>query len=386
MAGLTPLQVKNAKPGRWADGKGLYLLVKPSGSKSWVLRIQVSGKRRDFGLGSFDTLSLAEAREKAREGRKLAKAGLDPSFEWRRAKRPLPTFKALAEEYHASASRSWKNGKHKDQWLSTLKTYVFPKLGNTRIDQIGVSEIQAVLDPIWIEKAETARRVKQRIGTILNYAHGKGLRETEAPLKALQTLMKGVKQRRPKNFPAMPYAELPAFMDKLQRGEQTEGRKALQFLILTVARSGEVRRAVNAELDLERKRWCIPASRMKMGLEHVVPLSRQAMELAIQAKSEEPNSLLFRGLRGKAMSDMTLSKVLKDNGATGVTVHGFRSSFRDWVAEQTDFPGDWAEAALAHAPSNKVEAAYKRTRFVEQRGRLMQAWADFLLRSRNDQT
>lgn len=388
MGKLTALQVKNAKPGRHADGNGLYLLVKPSGARSWVLRVQVGGRRRDFGLGATDLVSLQEAREKARESRKAAKAGLDPTFERKRALRLIPTFKEVAEEYHQTVKAAWKNGKHTGQWLTTLDAYAFPMIGSVRVDHVDAPTIQSVLMPIWLAKPETARRVRQRIISVLDFAHAKGWRDTEAPRNAVNALLKRLKQ--PKagpGFAAIPYTDLPALMTNLREADPTSGRLALRFLILTAVRSGEVRGATWSEIDFEKTQWKIPAARMKAGDPHVVPLPPEAMEVLRSAREftdGKGDGLLFPGMRkGQVMSDATMAKALKLAGGGGFTVHGMRSAFRDWVAERTSFPGDWAEAALAHTLPSKVEAAYKRTKFVEQRRALMEAWAAFASGSSN---
>jgi integrase len=392
VAKLNAVQVRNAKPGRHADGKGLYLLVKPklnrktgaieSGAKSWVLRVQVTGRRRDFGLGSLDIVSLEEARDKARESRKLAKAGLDPALERKKALQLIPTFREAAKLYHTAVKGSWRNGKHADQWLSTLKVHAFPLIGAMRVDHIDAPTIQSVLLPIWLTLPETARRVRQRIGSVLDYAHGQGWRATETPRNAVNSLMKRIKQpRRGAGFAAMPYAEVRALMARLRDGQPSVGRMALQFLILTAGRSGEVRGAQWEEIDIDKQQWNLPAERMKAGEAHSVPLSPSAIEILRRireltgARKGQP---IFPGLKGQPLSDATLAKVLRVAGGGKATVHGMRSAFRDWVAEQTSFPGEWAEAALAHALPNKVEAAYRRTKFVEQRRQMMAAWADYL--------
>lgn len=397
MARLNAIQVRHAKPGRHADGKGLYLLVKPrqnrntgaieSGAKSWVLRVQVAGRRRDFGLGSLDLVSLEEARDRARESRKLAKAGLDPALERKRASRQIPTFREAAECYHAAVKASWRNGKHVDQWLSTLEAYAFPVIGNTRVDHVDAPAIQSVLMPIWLIKAETARRVRQRVGSVLDYSHGQGWRETETPRNAVNSLMKRIKQpRRSGGFAAMPYSDLPVFMRALRASDPSVGRLALQFLILTAGRSGEVRGAGWHEINFDKAQWDLPAERMKAGEPHSVPLTASVLEILqgvgqlVGSRDDRP---IFPGLKGQPLSDATLAKVLRVAGGGAYTVHGMRSAFRDWAAEKTSFPGDWAEAALAHALPNKVEAAYKRTKFLDQRRELMDAWAAYLERESN---
>ena len=390
---LTVTQAKNAKPGRHSDGKGLYLLVKPGGTKSWVLRVQHNGRRQDFGLGSFATdsvivpiplhkrrsLTLAEAREKARIGRELAKAGMNPSVVWRHVEEEVPTFRLAAERYHAQVSKGWRNGKHGEQWLNTLKSYAFPVIGNVSVDEIDAPAIQKVVLPIWLSKGETARRVRQRIGVVLDFAHGNGWRKTEAPMRALNQLMGGLKQPKGSNFSARPYKQLPEFIEKLRDGDFSVGRLALQFLILTAARSGEVRKARWRDVDLEAAEWRVPPENAKTARLHIVPLAPAAADILESLRemfAPKPTDLIFPGLKG-VMSDATLAKALRVNGGVDVTVHGFRSSFRDWAAE-TGFSDAWAEAALAHTNPNHTESAYRRTTFFEQRKeKLMPAWASF---------
>jgi integrase len=392
---LTNKQALSAKPGRHSDGGGLYLLVQPTGSKSWVLRVQHRGRRRDFGLGRFvaesidvdlpiqkrRSLTLAQAREKARLGRELAKAGINPSVIWRVEEEVAPSFAHAAEEYHAQVSKGWRNGKHGDQWLATLRTYAFPLIGPSPVDEIDAVAIQRVLTPIWLTKSETARRVRQRIGVVLDYAHGKGWRESEAPMRAVTQLLGGLRQPKGTNFAAMPYRALPEFMAALRDGEFSIGRLALQFLILTAARSGEVRKARWRDFDLNTNEWRVPAGNTKSGKLHIVPLVPRAGEILRQIADilgSDPDDLVFPGLNGM-MSDATLAKALRTNGGGGFTVHGFRSSFRDWAAE-TGFPDAWAEAALAHTNPNRTESAYRRTTFFEQRKeKLMPAWASHCL-------
>lgn len=317
----------------------------------------------------------------------MAKNGLDPSLERKKAQRAIPTFEEAARSYHETVKASWRNGKHADQWLSTLVAHAFPTLGAIRVDHIDAPTVQSVLLPIWLTLPETARRVRQRIGSVLDFAHGQGWRATETPRNAINSLMKRIKQpRRSGGFAAMPCAELPAFMGDLRNGTLTVGRLALQFLILTAARSGEVRGARWEEIDLDKAQWNIPAERMKAGTAHSVPLTPVAVEVLRQVReitSVRKGQPIFPGLKGKPLSDATLAKVLRVAGETSSTVHGMRSAFRDWIAEQTSFPGDWAEAALAHTLPNKVEAAYKRTKFPEQRRKLMAAWGDYLATKSN---
>ena len=397
---LTVRKIAYASPGRHSDGNGLYLLVKPSGSKSWVLRVQHNGRRQDFGLGTAviepigaeipiykrRSLTLAQAREKARIGRELAKAGINPSLHWRAEDKTIPSFEEAAKEYHAQISKGWRNGKHGDQWLATLKAYAFPVIGPLPVDRIDARSIQRVLTPIWLSKGETARRVRQRIGAVLDYAHGNGWRDSEAPMRALNQLLGGIKQPRSGNFPAMPYKDVPAFMSRLREGDLSIGRLALQFLVLTAARSGEVRKARWRDIDPEAQEWRLPAETTKSGKIHIVPLVPAALEVIelLRGICEiGPDDFVFPGFGGM-MSDATLAKVLRTHGGGGFTVHGFRSSFRDWAAD-AGFPDSWAEAALAHTNPNRTESAYRRTTFFEQRNeKLMPAWAAYCLGSRDN--
>lgn len=382
MGQLTALKVKAAKAaGTYQDGGGLMLVVRPSGAQSWQLRIQVNSKRRDFGLGSASDVSLADARQKADELRRQYRAGLDPVAIKRAAKAEaegIPTFEVAARRVHSEHKAGWRNAKHAAQWLSTLEEYAFPYIGQKPVSEIDGPEIRDLLAEIWLSKPETARRVRQRIGTVLDWAHAKGYRTAEAPMRSVS---RGLPRqpKRDNHFAALPYEDLPALMAELE-ATVSLGRLALRFAILTACRSGEVRGATWAEIDLKQRTWTIPAARMKAGKEHVVPLSRAVLEVLVAAepfRGRSKDAFIFPGKPGKPLSDMTLTKVLRDIGHTQITVHGFRSSFRDWAAEQTATPGDVVEAALAHTIKNKVEAAYRRTNYLEKRRVLMEAWADF---------
>ncbi|BCW87528.1 Prophage integrase IntA [Alphaproteobacteria bacterium SO-S41] len=382
MGSLTALKLKaSLAPGRYSDGDGLMLLVKPSGARSWVLRAQADGKRRDFGLGSAGAMTLAEAREKAAAVRKLYRNGGDPVAARRAerdARRSIPTFREAATLLHGELDGSWRNEKHRDQWLSTLTAYAFPALGALRIDQVEAPAIRETLLAIWLAKPVTARRVRQRIGAVLDWAHAQGYRSAEAPLRSVS---KGLPKQPKANghFAALAYTSVPTLMAQLQK-EPTMGRLALRFAILTAARSGEVRGAVWSEFDLAKATWTIPGERMKAGRPHTVPLSQQALDVLEQAqtlRTERGGEIVFASPRGGVMSDMTLSKVLRATGEATATVHGFRSSFRDWAAEQTSTANEVLEAALAHTIPNKVEAAYRRTNFLEKRVPLMAAWGAF---------
>ena len=376
MGKLNPLQVRNLKePGRYSDGDGLILEVRPGGSKSWIARLQANGRRRDYGLGSAKDISLGEAREKAREYRKQLRAGSDP-LEAKRLAREIPTFRTAAKTYHAEWKRRRRNAKHEAQWLSSLEAYAFPRFGDFRVDQIGNGHVRDALADIWLTKPETARRVRQRIGKVLDYAHGAGWRPAFAMSGVNGSLPE--QPRKSGRFEAMPYARVPEFTEAVKQ-RLSMGRLALEALILAAARSGEIRGARWSEVDLQAATWTVPAERMKAGKAHVVPLSPAAIDVFTRATTLriDGSDLVFHGAkRGRPLSDMTLLKVLRDMKEP-FTVHGFRSAFRDWVAEQTNFAGEVAEAALAHAIPNKVEAAYRRTDFLEKRRKLMDAWGAY---------
>lgn len=365
-------------PGRHSIGESLILCVSPSGARSWVARVRdAEGKRRDMGLGPFADLTLAEAREKARTLRKAGRDGLPilTRAERRRAIRKVPTFKESAERFHEDRKRKWSNGKHVDQWKSTMESYAYPKLGHLPVDKIDAPQIIDALFEIWHTKPETARRVRQRILAVLNWAHALQYRSTQVSNEAVGHGLGNQNDSRG-NFAALSYAAVPGLVTKL-RANETIGNLALEFLILTAARSGEVRGASWSEFDLEAKLWTIPGDRMKAGKEHVVPLCDRAVALVERAKSFKMSDIVFPGRKGEAMSDATMAKALREAGVPkeAGTVHGMRSAFRDWVSEETSFPGDVAEAALAHTIRSKVEAAYRRGKLLAKRRDMMTAWA-----------
>jgi integrase len=378
MGNLTALKIRSLKqPGRYSDGGGLMLDIGKSGKGSWVVRVQASGRRRDIGLGSSSTLSLADARDAASKVRSEARAGLDPVAVRKKVQEAVPNFREAARLVHSEHKAGWRNGKHQQQWISTLETYAFPALGNKLVSEIEGPVIRDVLAAIWLTKPETARRVRQRIGSILDWAYAKGFRTTEAPMRSLaKGLPRQPRQRG--HFTALPYTELPKFLANL-RGRISVGRLALEFLILTATRSGEVRTAVWPEIDFKTRLWTIPANRMKAAKVHAVPLSEAALEVLerLRMYHSQSSDLIFSGLNpNRPMSDMTLLKILRDM-EIDATVHGFRSTFRDWVADNTNYPGEVAEAALAHAVPNKIEAAYRRTDFLEKRKMLMSDWGNY---------
>ena len=382
MGKLTALAVKAIKePGRHADGDGLMLFVKPSGAKTWILRAQVNGRRRDFGLGAYPAVSLSDAREAAAQARKSFRAGGDPSRAGRASQAALaavPLFSDLAMTAHADRKTGWRNEKHRAQWLSSLQTHAFPTIGKMPVDKVTPANVRDLLLPIWLTRPETARRVMQRIGTVLDLAHTKGYRGSEAPMRAIG---RGLPRqpKRDRHHAALPYSEVASLMHKLAACD-TSGRLALRFLTLTAARSGEVRKATWEEIDIAAATWTVPASRMKAGRQHVVPLSQAALDVLAAASSSRKGikgEPIFPGLRDQPLSDMTLGKVLRTATGGKWTVHGMRTAFRTWVANETDFPGEWAESALAHTNPNKVEASYKRTDYFEKRKPLMAAWAAY---------
>jgi len=377
MGKLSATAVKAAtRPGRLGDGDGLFLLVQPGGTKSWVCRVQKNGNRRDFGLGSASKISLAQW-ERARQIRTWMEMGLDPLFERRKAQ-GVPTFKEATAKVLTAHRKAWRNEKHEAQWLQTLKAYVFPHIGDVRVSEITGPMIRNVLAEIWLTKPETARRVRQRIGTVLDWAYASGYRESEAPMRAIT---KGLPKQPKKDghFAAMPYAKVPRFVLKL-RERESFSRLALEFAIFTAARSGEVWGASWDEIDLEEKLWTIPKERMKAHREHVVPLCPRAIRIIERCAELRISDcpLIFPGMRGnQPMSDMTLTKLIKEMKEP-YTAHGFRSAFRDWVSEETEYQGEIAEAALAHVVKDKTEAAYRRGNLLEKRRSLMTDCAKFI--------
>ena len=377
MGKLTATGIRALKePGRYGDGDGLFLLVGKSGARSWMVRVQKDGKRRDIGLGGERKVSLAKARVDAALVCSQVEAGIDPVAERKKAA-GIPTFREAAALVHAEHKRGWRNAKHGAQWLSSLEAYAFPMIGDKPVSNIDGPAVRDVLAAIWLAKPETARRVRQRINGVVDWAIGKGYRTAPLPMKAIN---KSLPKHRAtaKHHAAMPYGDVPAFLSRI-RERESMGRLALQAVILTAARSGELRGAVWSEIDFERALWTIPADRMKADREHVVPLSTAALRIfkRMKALRTEGSNFVFPGnKRGKPLSDMTLTKVLRDMDLD-CTAHGYRSSFRDWVSEETTFDGTVAEAALAHAIENKVEAAYRRGNLLEKRRALMAAWGDY---------
>jgi integrase len=381
---LTALKVRQvSKPGRYADGNGLYLTVDPSGAKRWLLRIVVQGRRRDIGLGGLSIISLAEARETAREYRRIARDGGDPIAQLRKAPESAPTFSEASERVFQDHKASWDNAKHQQQWINTLRTYAYPVLGEMRVDQIQTPDVLRVLFPIWLTKAETARRVKQRIGTVLDWAGSAGYRSGENPTAGVtKGLPKQPKTKR--HHAALPYTEVPAFVAQL-RSSTNDGqmaRLAFEFLISTASRTSEVLKARWNEVDLEKALWTVPADRMKAKHAHRVPLcDRCVVILELARQLDIASHYLFPGIASdRPFSNAVFLSMLK-RMEVACTAHGFRSSFRDWAAETTAYPRDVAEMALAHTIRDKTEAAYRRGDMLERRREMMQDWAEFIEQS-----
>tara|TARA_B100000678_G_C18205982_1_gene501388 strand:- start:642 stop:1853 length:1212 start_codon:yes stop_codon:yes gene_type:complete len=378
---LSARQVETAKVGIHSDGGNLYLRVRPNG-RSWFFIGTLNGQRFEMGLGSTLDVTLAKAREKASEARQHMLAGVDPRRERDMAKSALRssmTFGAFADEYIASIESGFKNRKSADQWRNTISTHA-KALQDLPINDISVDHIIAVLRPIWQEKAETASRLRGRIEKILDAAKMRGLREGENParLRGNLDLLLPRQRVKVKHHAALPYQDLSVFLTALRSRSATAAR-ALEFLILTAARSGEVRGMTWSEIDLDAKLWTIPAERMKADKEHIVPLSGPALAIleAVLQNTSTPKDFVFVAPRGGSYSDMALSQLLKRMGYANITVHGFRSTFRDWAGDITQFEREEVEMALAHTVTSAVERAYRRATALEKRRRLMDSWADF---------
>ncbi len=384
MPKLTDTAVRAAKlPGRYGDGAGLILHVRASGSKNWLVRVQKNGRRRDIGLGGYPKLKLADARKRAELVRSQVELGLDPIVERKRAA-GVPTFAQASATRHAELAKTFRNAKHRAQWLTSLDAYAFPTLGSVGVDTVTAATVRDALMPIWLDKPETARRVLQRITDVLTWAVAKQYRP-DMPLLSAKGLRMPKQPKGQVHHAAMPFDAVPAFLGLLRERDGIS-RIALEALILTAARSGEIRGATWREVDLEAGLWTVPAKRMKAGKDHVVPLSAAAKDALRRAQPYRrpvgadiaDSDLVFPGMvKGKPLSDMALTKLLRDLDI-GCTAHGFRSSFRDWAAERTTFPAEVAEMALAHTIGSKVEAAYRRGNLLEKRRDLMGAWGRFV--------
>jgi integrase len=385
---LTALAVSRAKqPGMHADGGGLYLQVTGSQGRSWVYRYARDGKTRYMGLGSLTAVSLAEARTRAAEARRLVSAGIDPigardgkmATERVAAARQV-TFREAAEAFIKAHKAGWRSATHASQWRNTLATHVHPLLGALPVQQIDAGLVVRVLEPIWNTKPETASRVRQRIEAVLDAATALGQRSGENPARwrgHLKNLLPAPsKVKRVRHHPALPYQDLGAFMAELSQQDGLAAR-AMELLIMTATRTTECVASRWSELDLAAALWTIPAERIKAGREHRVPLSPAAVALLRKLARAQISEFVFPGRPGRPLSGGALLALLKRMGRTHLTVHGFRSTFRDWAAEQTNFSREVAEMALSHAIGDRVEAAYRRGDLLEKRRRLMEAWAIF---------
>jgi integrase len=368
--------------------KGLGLKIMPSGSRAWVLRTVVAGKRREYGLGGFPTVTLAAARERARSMLDQLFAGVDPAEAKKQAKSALAaqrakavTFKTVAEQYIAQHEASWKNSKHAAQWTSTLTQYAFPVCGHMIAADVDVATVLRILEPLWLSKTETASRLRGRIEAVLDFSIAKGLRQGPNPARWKGNLALTLPAKRKvspvEHFPAVPVQDMPKFFKSLQRREGTAAR-ALEFLTLTAVRSGEVRGAQWSEIDVAKKVWTVPAQRMKAKREHRVPLSTQAIELLKSLPSKKTSGYIFPGRKPTTkLSDMALSVVMRRMEISAVP-HGIRASFRTWIAEETAHPREVAEMALAHIVANATESSYSRGDLFEKRRAMMEDWASYL--------
>ena len=365
-----------AKPGRYCDGHGLYLDVQPSGSRSWVQRITIGGRRRELGLGGYPMVPLKDARAQAFANRQLARSGGDPLAEKRRSAN-VPTFAAAAEQVWAQQKPGWRNEKYTNDWLAGLKRVAFPRLGEKSVTEVKSPDVIDVLRPIWHSSPTTARRVRQRINTVMEWAVAMEYR-ADNPCERIGPVL-GRQQENVQHMAALPHREVAAALEATRTSAaRPVVRLAFEFLVLTAARSGEVRGAHWSEIDLTERSWTIPGQRMKTNREHRVPLCRRAVEILEAARTlGNGGALVFPTTRGKQLKDMALSGLLKNLGIPAVP-HGFRSSFRDWAGEETNHPHAVIEAALAHMVRNKVEAAYARSDLFERRRCLMDDWAVYL--------
>ncbi len=380
---LTKKLVENLGPGRHGDGNGLYLVVDPSGARRWIVRVVVKGQknkkgaplRTDFGLGGADIVTINQARERALEYRRMAKTGLNPRFN---ATRDIPTFEEFAKQVHIDRLPTWKNAKHGQQWINTLRDYAFPKIGRMPIDSVDQPEVMMCLAPIWTEKHETAKRLAQRIKTVLDVARSKGFRSGENPVTSIKDAQALPKVKaKVKHHKAMHWREVPAFYSDLKT-RNAMAAKALMFTCLTGSRTGEVLGMKWGEVDLEARVWTCPAVRMKTGADHRVPLTDEMLSI-IEPLQAMQSEYVFEGQkRHKPLSNMSMLMLLRRMQVEGATVHGFRSTFRDWASEVANAPREVAEMSLAHQVGSDVERAYARSDLLDKRRLLMERWSHFV--------
>ncbi|HBZ45321.1 MAG TPA: integrase [Maritimibacter sp.] len=369
---LTVAKVRQFKePGRYADGGCLYLVVAPGGSKSWVARLTVRGKQTDLGLGGVSYVTLQEARDETARLRRIARQGGDPAADRRKSK---VTFADAAESVFEGLRPTWRNQKHADTWIGTLRKYAYPEFGNRQIETITTADCLKVLSPIWVDKQETAKRLKQRLNTVFDWAKAAGHYSAENPINGITRALPSVK-RSAVHLNAMPWQEVPGFFEQLGQRESVAAR-ALEFVILTAARSGEVRLATWDEID--GVVWTVPGPRMKRGVLHRVPLSAEALGVLDRVRGLD-SQFLFPSPQGRSspLSDAALMALLRRMGVHGPTVHGFRSAFRDWASDWAHANREVAEAALSHAVGNEVERAYARSDLFKRRAELMKTWGEY---------
>jgi len=375
---LTARKVDTAKPGKYGDGANLYLVVSKTGARKWVLRFTFRGKPKEMGLGSAASVPLADAREKAATARRKIAQGLNPIDE-RKRDGGIPTFGEMADDVRETLAAGFRNEKHKAQWKSTLETYAAPLRGKP-VDTIATDDVLSVLKPIWTTKAETASRVRGRIEKVLDAAKAKGFRSGENPARwrgHLDHLLPRPSKLSRGHHAAMPYEEVADFIARL-RTREAAAALALELCILTAARSGEILGMRWSEIDLEKKVWVVPASRMKAGREHRVPLSGRAVTVLRELETVKSGEFVFPGqARNKPLSNMAMEMMLRRMNIHNATVHGFRSSFRDWAGNVSNFPRELIETALAHVIGDKAEQAYRRSDALEKRRKLMDAWAAY---------
>ena len=378
---LTAMQIsKMSAPGRYADGGGLHLVIDKSGAKRWVLRTVVRGRRRDMGLGGVRTVSLAQARLTAQRYRAIARSGGDPLEERRRESKAIPTFEKAAITVHAGLEPSWKNPKHAAQWINTLKRYAFPLIGPRPVSQITSADVLRILSPIWTGKPVTAKRLSQRISAVIRWARASEFYTGDDPVGSA---LAGLPRQKPEvqHHESLHFDHMPELIRQLRAcSAKPESKLALEFLILTAARTIEVLGAKWDEIDFEKRLWVVPASRMKIKETHRVPLTSHAMDLLDQARALSPESefVFPNQITGKPLSYNTLLFVLQRRMRLRATVHGLRSSFKDWASETTNFPNEVSEMALSHKIPSRVEGAYRRGDLLEKRRHLMAAWSDYV--------
>ena len=374
---LSAAFLRSAPPGRYADGNGLYLFVQPSGTRSWIQRLVVRGRRRELGLGSLALVPLPEAREKALVNRKLAREGGDPLAEKRRSE-DMSMFAEAASRVLEQKRDGWRGRRHHREWMSSLRRFAFPRIGKMPVSEVTSADVLEILTPIWHRKASSARRVRQRLRAVLEWAVAMECR-IDNPCDRIDPVL-GPQQDVTEHLRALPHREVAAAIRTVQAATAPEVAKlAFEFLVLTAARWSEVRWAEWAEIDRDAGVWTVPARRMKANRKHRVPLCGRALEIleAVQALDEGAGSLVFTRGQGKRLNDKELRWLVREQGIAAVP-YGFRSSFRDWAAEETDHPREVIEAALAHGVRNRVEAAYPRSDLFERRRVLMDDWARYL--------